>query len=272
MKLLSIFLVCCLCVSGLVSAGEIIGVSEPAHLVDLSLPEAGIIGKVEVEEGQSVEKGQILSSLDNRVLEAQLRIAVLRAGSSARMKSAEAARQMRQRRLTQIEELASGGSANEDELAKARADFVTAEAEVLLANEEAEERKLEAAQLEASIAQRILRSPFDGVVTRVYREVGENVSPGDALVLSVAQLDTLEIVIYIQPDIAAALRTGQQVPVSALPEGGEGVATVAFVSPVTDSSSGTTRVRLTLANSQNRHRSGVKYRVQLPNPGDEGKL
>ncbi len=244
-------------------AQEVIGVSEPVHLVDLAFPESGIISQISVKEGESVKKDQVLASLDNRVLDTQLRIARIRAASAAKIQSSQSEWEMRSRRLKQLEALATRGSANEDELAKARSDAATAEAELQLASEEKEQHKIEAMQIEAQIDQRTLRSPIDGVVTRVFREQAENVSPSDPVVLSLAQLDTLEIVMHVDPAQAALLHQGQSLLVASLQDGTKGDATVAFISPVTDSASGTTRVRLTLPNAEDHHRSGVKYRVQL---------
>lgn len=260
---LPFFALCLLLPGPLSRAGEAIGVSEPAHLVNLSFPESGIIGQIAVKEGEDVAPGQLLASLDNRVLEAQHRIALIRSDSSAQIKSSKALMDMRLRRLQKLVQLSAQGSAHDDELAKARSEYTTAEAEASLASEKSEEHKLEAAQIEAQIAQRTLRSPIPGVVTRIYREVAENVSQSDAVVLTVAQLDTLEIVMHIDPPSAAKLRVGQKLLIQALRGEASDEAEVVFVSPVTESSSGTNRVRLVVDNKDGRHRSGVKYRVQL---------
>lgn len=246
-------------------AQELVGVTGPAREADLAFAEPGIIGEILVEEGQRVEAGQVLASLDNRVLAVRLEIARLRAGSLARLQAAQAELEMRSRRLTQMERLASRGSANEDELAKTRADFAAAEAAVQMAKEERETLQLEARETEAGIEQRTLRSPFAGVVTRLFRDVGENVAQGNPPVLNLVQLDPLEIIVHVEPDTARRLRVGQKLQARAAeaPEGAAVEAEVSFISPVADASSGTTRVRLRLPNGEGRHRSGMKYRVKL---------
>ncbi len=252
-----------LCLGSLAGA-EVTGVTEPVRQVDLSFSEPGILRALEVEEGDAVTAGQVLGSLDNRIFEAQLKIARIRSESSAQLEAAQAELEMRSRRLAQIEELATRRSANEDELAKARSDHATADAAVRLAREEREALRLEAALIEAQIEQRTLRSPISGVVTRVYRDAGENVSQADLVVLTLACLDPLEIVIHVDTALAQTLQPEQVLPVREREGGLAGQASVAFISPVTEASSGTTRVRLRLPNPQGAHRSGLKYTVEIP--------
>jgi RND family efflux transporter MFP subunit len=258
----------CLCIIllcvGRMTGAEVTGVTEPVRQVELSFPEPGILRSLEVEEGDAVTEGQVLGCLDNRIYEARLKIARIRAESSAQLEAAEAELEMRSRRLAQIEALATRRSANEDELAKARADHAAADAAVRLAREEKEALGLESALIEAQIEQRTLRSPISGVVTRIYRDVGENVSQADLVVLTLACLDPLEIVIHVETPLAQTLKPDQVLAVREREGGLAGQASVAFISPVTEASSGTTRVRLRLPNPQGAHRSGLKYTVEMP--------
>jgi RND family efflux transporter MFP subunit len=255
-----------LCVLSRLPAAEVTGVTEPVREVDLSFPEPGILRVLAVEEGDAVTVGQVLGSLDNRILEARLGIARIRAQSSAQLEAARAELQMRSRRLTQIEALASKRSANEDELAKARADQAAADAAVRLASEEREMMRMETALIEAQIEQRTLRSPIAGVVTRLYRDAGENVSQSDLVVLTLACLDPLEIVVHVETALARDLKAGQVLQVRERERGLPASASVVFISPVTEASSGTTRLRLRLPNPDGTHRSGLKYAVTLPEP------
>lgn len=243
---------------------QVIGVTEPEQEVDLSFPESGTIRVIAVEEGARVKAGAVLAQLDCRVHETRLKIAKIRAASQAEIKSATAKLRMNERRLAQLEKLAAQGSANEDELARARADFAIAESELELAREAAAEAKLQAQQIEAEIEQRTLRSPVDGIVARISPEVAETVSPADGSVISVVSLGRLDLVIHVDHRLADGLKTGQKIPVRAADRDITGQASIEFVSPVTDASSGTVRIRLSLENGDGRHQSGVKYAVQLP--------
>lgn len=248
------------------AGGSVVGVTEPGEQIDLSFPEPGVIRRIEVKEGDAVTKDQLLAQLDCRVHEAQLEIAKMRAQSAAAVQSATATVGMRERRLEQLEALAQNDRANADELSRARADHEIALADLQLAREAALESQLEARQIEAQIEQRSLRAPFDGVVARVHQETAASVSPQEGPVLTLVNLAELDLVVHIDHRRLDGLQVGAEVKVEALDRPVAGTATIAFISPIVDAPSGTARVRLSLANATGEHRSGVKYRIDLPQP------
>jgi len=250
--------------SGVAASGEVVGVTEPGRSLELAFPEAGVIRRLEVEEGDAVAAGAVLAQLDCRVLEAQLAAAKMKAASTAAIHSAEATLRMRDERLAQIERLASTDRANADELARARAEAEIARAELQLAREAAEEHAHLAAQTEAQIEQRTLRAPFDGVVARILHEAHASVSPQDGPVLTLVRLEELDLVVHLDHRRLDGLAEGDVVRVEALDRERSGDATLVFLSPVVDPSSGTARLRFRLDNAEARHRSGVKYRIFLP--------
>ena len=241
----------------------VVGVTEPGRQVDLSFPEPGVIRQIEVEEGSEVQAGLLLVQLDCRVLEAQLEIAQMRAKSTAAVESASATMEMKKDRLTQLERLAANERANADELSRARADHAIALAELQLTREATLEHALEAQQIQAQIEQRSLRAPFDGVVARLHRDLGASVSTQDGPVVSLVQLTQLDLVVHIDHRRLDGLKVGQDLPVEALDRPVKARGKIAFISPIVDPSSGTARMRLTLANKGGEHLSGVKYRIDL---------
>ncbi|MFK5921980.1 MAG: efflux RND transporter periplasmic adaptor subunit [Verrucomicrobiota bacterium] len=245
--------------------GEVIGVTEPVEKVDLTFPEAGVIAELAVKEGETVKKGQVLAKLDNRILEVSLKIAQLRAKSDAEQKAARARLSTKRRRLAELERISEGGGVNADELFRAKAEVEITEADLMEAEVQAEENGLKVGQIQVQIERRTLISPINGVVERTFRDEAEAVGGGSDLVMTVVRLDQLILVIYVDAEMVGSLKVGQKVAVRAMVGDEAGSAEVAFVSPVTDSSSGTTRVRLLLDNAQQKHRSGVKYRVEVGN-------
>jgi len=248
------------------ATGSVVGVTEPGEQIDLSFPEPGVIRLLEVKEGDSVKTGQTLAQLDCRVLEAQHEIAAMHAASTAAVHSASATLEMRQQRLSQLERLAENDRANADELSRAKADREIAFADLQLAREATLEFDLGARQIEAQIEQRTLKAPFDGVVARVHREIAASVSPQEGPILTLVQLKELDLVFHIDHRRLDDLKVGAEIPVEALDRPVAATGTIAFISPVVDAPSGTARIRLTLPNTEGRHRSGVKYRVDLPAP------
>ncbi len=245
-------------------AEPLIGVTEPGDLIDLSFPEPGIIRHLAVKEGDAVKSGQLLAQLDCRVLEAQHEIARMRAASTAAVQSAEATVEMRGRRFQQLETLAASDRANAEELSRARAEHQIALADLQLAREATAQSDLEARQIEAQIEQRTLRAPFDGIVARVHRELAASVSPHEGPVLTLVRLEELDLVVHLDHRRLDGLEVGAEIPVAALDRPLAATATLAFISPVVDAPSGTSRLRLTLPNADGVHRSGVKYRIDLP--------
>jgi RND family efflux transporter MFP subunit len=245
-------------------SASVIGVTEPGRQIDLSFPEPGVIRVIGVKEGDAVEEGALLAQLDCRVLEAQHEVARMRAASTAAVHSATATLEMRQQRLSQLERLAASERANADELARAKADREIAFADLQIAREAATEADLEARQIEAKIEERTLRAPFSGVVARIHRETGASVSPQEGPIITLVQLAELDLVVHLDHRLLDRLVVGTELPVQALDRPVPGTAAIAFISPVVDAPSGTARVRLTLPNPGGSHRSGVKYRIDLP--------
>ena len=254
--------------SGFATAGPIIGITEPVEEIALAIPEPGIISEISVEEGQRVNQRDLLARLDARSHETRQKIAAMKAESKASIRSAKAELDLREKRLKKLEQLGVGNT-NPDELARASVDYETALSRYELAQEEAAQAVIELEQITIEIERRILRSPIEGIVTRILRDEAESVGGGDTLVMTVVNLDQLDLIVHIETDLAEQMARMGSVMVDRVGhEGGRYLvsAAVEFVSPVVDASSGTRRVRLRLENEDGTHVSGVKYRLQLSAP------
>jgi RND family efflux transporter MFP subunit len=244
---------------------DVIGVTEPKHEVDLAFPESGIIAEIAVEEGQSVKKGELLVKLDSRVLAAKEKRAKIKANSMAALRAAYSEMTMREKRLNQVKQLGARNS-NPDEIAKADVDHEMAKARYEAADEEVQTSKIELEQIEVEIERRMLRSPIDGIVARIYRDVAESAVRGETVVASIVNLDQLNLVVHVPAVTPRGLKAGSKITVaptlSSLNDS-KTEATIAFVSPVVNASSGTKLVRLQIENPVNAHESGVKYQVRF---------
>lgn len=241
-----------------------IGFSEPVETIELSAAEAGVVEEMRVKEGDKVKAGQLLGRLDTGVLDASLKMAEAKAGSEAAIKSARARLQLRKSRSQKLQQLASSQNANAEELERAQADLEIAEADLETAEEEQKASALEVLRIREGIARRTLRSPIDGVVTRVLRDIAESVDARTEHILTIVNLDRLRIVIYVPLAVALRLREANEVVVQPQGWGEELKAKVEFISPVTEPASGTVRIKLLLDNSQGRFISGTKFVVSIP--------
>lgn len=241
-----------------VHSDTIEGFTEPFATVDLAVIEPGILHSMHVVEGDSVEGGQVVATLNSEVLRKGLAIAEQRSLATGAILAAQAELRLRMGRLEQIELLHSRGNATDHEYARARADFDIAEARLILAKEEKTLSELEVERIKTQIERRIVRSPFNGVVSDVHKRVGEAFAPGDAVILTVVQLDKLKAKFSLTANQAEQLRRGQEVditfPVTAQITRGK----IDHISPVIDAKSGTVEVSVTIENSEQTYRSGAR--------------
>jgi len=207
----------------------IIGYAEPFKTITLSSGEPGVIAEMLVEEGARVKKTQILARLDIATLQADLEIA-----------KAEA--KLQTTRLKRLEDLSAANRSTPEELERARTDLTIKDAQTR--------------RIEAQIEMRTLRSPVDGIVTEIKRDPSEAVSAANPHVLTVVQVDKLIVNLFLPPNRAATLSPGATVKLQLLDEQTTAPAKVEFVSPVTDSASGTVRVKFVIENADGAHRSG----------------
>jgi RND family efflux transporter MFP subunit len=236
LRMLGAWVMMCAATTGWCIAGEsepdILGYTEPYKTITVSAGEQGVIAEMLVEEGAQVKKDQVLARLDIATLQADLEI--VRAESK-----------LQSTRLKRLEALAAANRASPEELERAQTDLTVKQAET---------RKIEA-QIEA----RIMRSPVDGVVIEVKRDPSESVSAANSHVLTVVQVDKLLVNLFLQPSRAAALQTGSTVNLLLLEDQTTTVpAKVEFISTVTDSASGTVRVKFVIDNAGGTYRSGVR--------------
>jgi RND family efflux transporter MFP subunit len=245
-------------------AGAVEGFAEPYCQIEVSASgEPGLITDVRVREGDSVKKGDILLALDTDVLEAALRIARRRSEFTGRLRAAEAEHKLRSERAAKLRTLRDQGHASAAEIERAEADLAVAEAQVVLANEERELAALECARIEAQIERRRFRSPIDGVVVEVFRDVGEAAEISDPRLLTLVQLNPLRVKFPVTVLQSAGLSAGDTIRVE-LPEFATATdAHVEIVAPVLDAKSGTVQVTCVINNDQGQYRSGMRCLLQL---------
>lgn len=250
---------------------SVLGYLEPYRSIEMDSSENGIIGEIHVKEGDEVSEGDALISLNNRVLEAQLEIAKIQAQSNAAVMVAEADLGVAQDRFEKLSRLKSSGTAHTSEVARAEADVKKAEGQVSIAQEEKQIASFRVKEIEAQIERRILRSPIDGVVLDITRDVSEPASvpsSGGASkpLVRVAQIDRLKLVVHVPAAQVGAIKEGGQLPVRVLQKSSlstergnsaiDTVGTIEFVSRAIDPSSETLRTRLVVENRDGKLVSG----------------
>lgn len=240
------------------------GFAEPYQQIDISGGnEPGVIKEILVREGDNVRKGEVVASLDSDVLEASLKIARHRAQLRGRLDAAAAEYRMRHKRFAKLQQLSAEGHASPSELDRARMDLEIAKAQVELAREERDLASLECERIEAQIEQRRFRSPIDGVVVEIVREVGESTMISDPRLMTLVQLHPLRVKFPVSRRCGAELREGELVQIE-LPEINDTLdAEIEVISPVLDAKSGTVQVTCVLDNRQGQYRAGMRCLLKL---------
>ena len=253
--------------AGFALAGHVEGFVEPYRKVDLSATgEPGVITEINVREGESVKKDELVAVVDTAVLEVSLAIAQKRASMTGRLDAAKAEVELRKDRVEKLRALRGRGHVSINELQRAETDLDVAMANYVLAEEERDLSQLECKRIQAQIEQRQLRSPFDGVVVEVFREVGEATQISEARMMTMVQLDKLRVKFPVSVDDAAKIVAGEMVEVE-LPEIKEKIKVeVELVSPVLDAKSGTVQISCVIDNHDGKIRSGM--RCLLPVEGE----
>jgi len=231
----------------------------------------GNISKVLVEEGQKVEEGQILAQLDDRVAEAQYRVALLDAQDTTALESAKLELARRQKNL----ERARKATLSYTELELDEAEYAVNSADILVKNKEQDLKRLEAVRAlrEAQLEDYKVRSPFAGVVAQEFVEVGETTAPVERALFQV--IDTSKVYIEVKPEIGllAQLAVGDAAVVeAALFPGKKFEGKITFIAPSADAAGGGGYflLKVLVDNSEGLLRPEMLVRVTFP-PKEAGE-
>lgn len=232
----------------------------PEH-VTISPKKAGIIQKILVKEGDRVGKGQLLVQLD----EVDARLQVERA--EARVQEADASLEAHRIILVRYQKLFEGKvipqQTYEDIGLKVKLD----------------EARLALARTELSLARQNLQdhriiSPIDGIVNLKIASIGEhvNVAPKDEI-LTIVQMDPLELEFYIPENWAGRIRPGSQIQfvVKAFPEE-KYSANLQFISPTADPATRNVKMKAMAPNPHYRLKPGYFTEVTLPSGGNPNSM
>lgn len=220
----------------------IAGITEPIRDLTLAFPVVGVVGSRSVQEGDAVQADQLLLELENGLedLEVQRR-KLLRDHATAEL----------QRLTTLAERKAISVSREELEKKRNEAEIARVEHELSL----------------AVVRRRQLRSPIEGRVVQVFKDLGERCEDQQPVLRLV---DTRRIVFvgHVEPQAVRDLKIGQAVRlhIDGTDSSADLSGTLVYLSPVVDAASGLLRIKAEFENPSGRLRPGTGARLQLPAP------
>src|SRR6267154_281325 len=234
--------------------------------VDVAARRGGVVTQIFVEPGTRVRKGQLLATLDDRQVSADLEASRAKTASTeADLNNWKAEANVLEADLRRARKMWDAKLITEEQFEhaqfKAEADqWDVKRVEQMLINAGDTQRSLE---LELEKTQ--ITAPFDGIVARRYVRVGQTVARDERLVW-VTATGPLRVRFTLPSRFVNQLKLGQRVAVT-VADGNpalEHPARVIQMSPVVDPGSGTIEVLAELTSAAPDLRPGMQADVHLP--------
>lgn len=235
-------------------------VVRPSMFVALPSLTPGIIQSVNVQEGMGVSKGDVLVQLDDRIFQARLATATVRAKLTGALERAKVEKRVATERLQRLQRVVSMGAGRSYEIQEAQGAIDQATAAIRQQQDQLDSAESERQLSEAQLTELKITAPFDGVITRVRQKAGA-VDP-TVVVIEMANLSQLEVELNVPSTKCGQLKVGQaiqlnaDVPISRTIQG-----QILSVSPIIDSASDTFRCLVQIDNRDGKLPAG--FRVKL---------
>lgn len=210
----------------------------------------GSVQKVHFRDGQRVEEGELLVSLDAAKLQKRLQ------ARKAALHEAEARMKNARRTYKRQQSLSDRGLGSEEARDESLTAYTAAQAQV-------ERLQSEIGELEETLQDTRIRAPFHGILGESRVESGDVVQAGTPLV-PLTQNNELEVAFTVSEKHISQVRRGQKVSLS-LPGYPETTfhGEISFLDPVITPSTRSLRLKATVENSQGRLLPGGFASVRL---------
>lgn len=255
---------------GVVSAEfQSTGLVQPVWEATLAPTVLGRVESMEVKEGDEVEAGALLLSLEKSFEQLDADRRKIIADNRVEMDLAQAKLEVLQSEFEGTKKLyESSGSISKEEFERNRLDLKLAEAELEQLKQRKKIEMLDWELAREQVSMRQIRAPQAGTVVEIFPEVGEVCEPRQPLVRMV-DARTVRVTLDVDALKTVGVMTGMEVPVVVEGPGGEISArgVVDFVSPVVDGASGLRRIRVTMDNGSKRILPGLPATVRFEHGG-----
>jgi RND family efflux transporter MFP subunit len=242
--------------------------TEPYRDISVAASEMGTLSDVRVVEGAIVKQGDVLAVMDDDILRASLEVARRSMNTEGLLKSAQADLDMKIQEQDKLKQLRERDHASQQEVDRIQTEIRIAEARLLSVKEDLEVKQLEYRRIESQLKQRQVIAPMDGVISELSREAGEFVSPSDPTIARLVQLDPLLIVFSVPLSQRNEVEKDQVVELKLGADQIKAEGVVEYVSPTSDTSNSSVRVKVRLPNSDRQHQSGERAILVMAHPAD----
>ncbi|MEM9413649.1 MAG: efflux RND transporter periplasmic adaptor subunit, partial [Planctomycetota bacterium] len=236
--------------------------TEPFRRIDLSSDESGAIATLMVDEGDQIQKDDVVCNLDTSVQEIQVEIAKHMAESKSSVVAAEETYEKRQAIDKRITELQQNGHATDSEKIRSDMELSIAKARYLSAVEDFKVREIEYRRALMQLERRTIRAPFSGTVSKIHKRVGEFLSPVHPEIITLIQTDQLIAKFNVLSAQVANFEVGKKFQLHMI-NGKTVEATVYRIGVLTEAQSGTIEVKMLIENKNGEIRAGEFLTLEI---------
>ncbi|MCE9541914.1 MAG: efflux RND transporter periplasmic adaptor subunit [Verrucomicrobia bacterium] len=172
------------------------GTLQAKEYVDIGAQVSGILQKIHIQIGQTVNKGDLLAEIDPTLFQAQMvQGEAILANLAAQMDAAQATLKLAEQRLTRNKNLLKSDAVSQDELNSSQADYSRAQAALESLGAQIDQAKGGFDATKASLDRTKIYAPISGSVTQIQAREGQtlNASQTAPILLRLANLDTMRV-------------------------------------------------------------------------------
>ena len=243
---------------------------EPHSVTDVSTRAEGVLDEILVKRGDMVRKDQVVAKLESSLEAIALEFASARAKMKGEVESRQATLEYMIRQRHRITELYEDNAISFNEKDKADTDVRLAETELQVALDNKSLMQIERARAARRLELRSIRSPVDGVIVEILLVPGESVEDRAREIMTIAEVDPLNVEIILPADHFGAVQIGTSVEITPLLPGAEvRYAAVTVVDRTVDAASNTFGVQLQLENKDHAIPGGIRCDIRFVRDTDD---
>lgn len=196
------------------------GTVEACQRAQMAPPTGGQVALLPVSKGQHIKKGEVLLSLWNDDLKAEVDLVKSEAGAAkAREEEACVLADVADREAKRLLKLKSSALVSEDRVDRAVTDAIAGAAACRAARAATQVSNKRVSATRAALERTVLRAPFDGIVAEINAKLGEFVTPSPPGIATLPAIDLIgRQCLYVTAPIdevdAPAVRPGQAVRIT----------------------------------------------------------
>ncbi|MEH6442594.1 MAG: efflux RND transporter periplasmic adaptor subunit [Oceanospirillaceae bacterium] len=245
-------------------AEDILGITEASKDVTLSLSISGLISEQSIKEGQLVQVGEKLLELDSDVEKLDIQKSLLQWKDQTELKSAQEQSAIYRTIYRNAGALFNKGAISGEEFKRKKLQYFEkrAESRKFEVKEKREEVEYKLKQAKQNL--KILRAPFNGMITKIWLNKGES-SEANQPLLRIVDHTQGRFITNVEETIGRTLQVGQSVNLF-IKAGDEAIlrkGDVVFVSPIADKASSLIECIVTFDNSDGEIKLGVTGRMEI---------